>query len=193
MTARPNAAPSSARQYISLAMGAFGTMLDVALIVLGSALLGLAITVLLDGFELVNLAMELSTGAMLGSGLVIGIVGGFALGVASEGPLGRGRRSVGQPELNLLVARVIAVLIVGGGFLFLAGYLEDFAAELPVPFGVAVDIIRAVGTAGLTAVPILAVPLAWWARSGGLGSAVAADGDIPIMYLVWAITTMVLL
>lgn len=191
MTAPPSAAPSSARRHVALAMGAFGTMLDVALIVVGSALLGLAITVILDGFELINLAMELSTGAMLGSGLVIGIVGGFALGVASEGPLGRGRKTLASPETHILVARFVSALLVGGILIFAAGYLEEFAADLPEPFGIGVEIIRVVGVAGLTAVPILAVPLAWLVRTGRLGMAMAADGDIPIMYLVWAIATMV--
>ena len=191
MTAPPSAAPSAARRHIALALGAFGTMLDVALIVVGSALLGLAITVLLDGFELVNLAMDLSTGAMLGSGLVIGIVGGFALGVASEGPLGRGRRSLDSSETHILIARFVSALLVGGLLILGVGYLEDFAADLPEPFGISVEIIRVVGIGGLTAVPVIAVPLAWLTRTGRLGSAMAADGDIPIMYLVWAIAAMV--
>lgn len=193
MTAPPSAAPSSLRQQLTLAMGSFGTMLDVALIVAGSALLGLAATVILDGFDLVDLALDLSTGAMLGSGLVIGIVGGFALGVASEGPLGRGRRVLAHPEINILVARVVSALIVGGLLVILAGYVEPFAAELPEPFRIAVTIIDAVGTAGLTAVPLLGVPVALLVRSGRLGPILAGDGDIPLLYLVWAITTMVLL
>ena len=45
----------------------------------------------------------------------------------------------------------------------------------------------------MTAAPVLAVPLAWWIRSGALGAAVALDGDIPVLYFVWAISTMVLL
>lgn len=191
MTAPPSAAPGSARRHVALAMGTFGTMFDVALIVIGSALLGLAITVILDGFDLVNLAMDLSTGAMLGSGLVIGIVGGFALGVASEGPLGRGRRALASPETHILVARFLSALVVGAILVFGAGYLEDFAAGLPEPFGIGVDIIRVVGISGLTAVPLVAVPLAWLVRTGRLGTALAVDGDIPIMYLVWAIATMV--
>jgi hypothetical protein len=191
MTAPPSAAPSAARRHVALAMGTFGTMLDVALIVAGSALLGLAITVLLDGFELVNLAMDLSTGAMLGSGLVIGIVGGFALGVASEGPLGRGRRSLASPETHILLARIVSVVLVGAILVFGAGYLEEFATDLPEPFGIGVEIIRVVGIGGLTAVPLIAVPLAWLVRTGRLGTAMAADGDIPIMYLMWAIATMV--
>lgn len=193
MTARPDVAPTNFRHYLSLGMGAFGTMLDVALVVLGSLLLGLAAAVILDGFELVDIGLDLSTGAMLGSGLVIAIVGGFALGVASEGPLGRGRRLVGRDELEVLVARAVAAVVVGLLILLLRGYLTELVTELPAPFRVGVDAMRAVAVAGMTAVPILAVPLAWWIRSGGLGASFAADGDVPILYFVWAIATMILM
>jgi len=170
-----------------------GTMLDVALIVIGSALLGLAVAVLLDGFDLVSIGLDLSTGAMLGSSLVIGIVGGFALGVAAEGPLGRGRRSVGQNENHVLLARLVASLVVGLILLAVRNLIDEFLVELPVPFEIGAEIIQAAAVAGMTAVPVLAVPLAWWTRSGGFGTAMAADGDIPLMYFIWAVTTMFLL
>lgn len=193
MTSPPQAGQSTLRHQLALAWGALGTMLDVALIVVGSALLGLAVAVLLDGFELVTIGLDLSTGAMLGSSLVIGIVGGFALGVASEGPLGRGRRLVGYQETHILVARLVAAVAVGLILMVVRMLIEDFLAELPLPFGVAAEVIQAAAVAGVTAVPVLAVPLAWWTRSGGFGEAMAADGDIPIMYFVWAVATMILL
>lgn len=168
-------------------------MLDVALVVIGSALLGLAIAVLLDGFELVAIGLDLSTGAMLGSSLVIGIVGGFALGVASEGPLGRGRRSVGLNENHVLLARILAAVVVGLLLLVVRNLIDDYLADLPVPFDIGADVIQAAAVAGMTAVPVVAVPLAWWMRSGGFGAAVAVDGDIPLMYFIWAVATMVLL
>lgn len=193
MTSRPDVAPSNARQILRLALGAFGTMLDVALVVLGSALLGLAIAVLMDGFELVSIGLDLTTGAMLGSGLVIGIVGGFAIGVASEGPVGRGRRLVGFDELRILMARVVASVVVGALLLVVRNLVDEFVMDLPVPFLIGADAMRAVGVAGMTVVPLLAVPLAWWARSGYLGVAMAADADIPLMYFVWAVATMILI
>ena len=82
------------KRYGTLAFGAFGTMLDVGLMVLGTILVGLAIALLLAGFGLVDVIPEdLSTVAMLGSSLVIAVVGMFCLGVASEGPVGKGRAS----------------------------------------------------------------------------------------------------
>lgn len=168
-------------------------MLDVGLVVLGSLLLGLAATIVLDGFDLVDVGLDLSTGAMLGSGLVIAIIGGFALGVAAEGPLGRGRNLAGFAEVEVLVARVVMSVLVGLVFLFAQGYLVDLVEELPLPFRVGVDAIRAVAIAGMTAVPIIGVPLAMWIRSGAFGAALAADGDVPVLYFVWAITTMILM
>lgn len=193
MAVQPESPPSALRYYGSLGLGATGTMLDVGLVVLGSVLLGLAVAVILDGFDLVAIGLGLSTGEMLGSALVIGIVGGFALGIASEGPLGRNRRLIGYPEVEVLIARVLGVLIVGALLLVVRNYLMEPAAELPVPFSIGVEAIRAVAVAGLTAVPLLGIPLAWVTRSGYLGDAAAADGDIPILYFVWAVTTMLLL
>lgn len=185
--------PASFRRYSTLGIGAFGTMLDVALVVIGSIFLGLTAAVVLDGFGLVRIGLGLSTGAMLGSALVIGILGGFALGVASEGPLGRGRSLVGFTETEVLVARVVSVMVVGTLLVLLERYARGIVAELPFPFGVAASALRAVGLAALTAVPFVAIPLAWWARSGGLGDTLAADADIPLMYFVWAVATMILL
>lgn len=193
MTAGPDAPASPVRHYLTLGLGAAGTMFDVALVVLGSVLLGLAAAVLLDGFGLVTLGLDLSTGAMLGSALVIGIVGGFALGIASEGPLGRGRRLIGYAEVEVGVARLVAGLLVGAILMLLASYLGDLVVDLPVPFEIAIGAMRAVGVAGMTVVPLVGIPLAWTARSGYLGAAFALDGDIPILYMVWAVTTMAIL
>lgn len=193
MTSPPPAAPTNTRQQLALVWGAVGTMFDVAMVVLGTALIGLAAAVLLDGFELVSIGLDLSTGAMLGSSLVIGVVGGFALGIASEGPLGRGKRSVGEHENQLLVARFAAAIVIGLVLLLIHGILDGYTEDLPRPFQIGVASIRAVAIGGLTAVPLVGVPLAWWARSGGLGQGLMRDGDIPIIFLIWAVTTMVAL
>lgn len=113
--------------------------------------------------------------------------------MASEGPLGRNRRLVGYDELEVLVARVLAAVVVGALLLIAHRYLAGPAAQLPLPFQVGVDSIRSVAIAGMTAVPVVGVPLAWWARSGYLGESIAADADIPLLYLVWAVTTMILM
>lgn len=193
MTIRHDAPPSSARHYLGLAGSVGGTMLDVALLVVGSVLIGLAVAVILDGFDLVDVGLDLSTGGMLGSGLVVAIVGGFALGLASEGPLGRGRVAIGHREVEIAVGRAIASVVVGLGLLVLHGILEGVVADLPRPFTLGVESLRAAALSGLFVVPLLGVPLSWLVRSGGLGSSFVVDADVPVLYFVWAIATMLFL
>jgi len=100
---------------------------------------------------------------------------------------------IGYDEVEILIARLVTAVVVGFLILIARGYLVDLVVDLPVPFRVGIDAMRAVAIAGMTAVPILAVPLAWWVRSGAFGASFAADGDIPILYFIWAIATMVLM
>ena len=123
------------KRYAILGYGAVGTMLDVGLMVLGSLLVGFAVSVLLAGFEIVNvIPEEMSSGAMLASALVLGVVGLFCLGVASEGPLGRGRRLVGFKLWEVGVGRILAVLGVGFAAFFAYDVLLGLIDDLPVPF-----------------------------------------------------------
>jgi hypothetical protein len=178
------------KRYAILGYGALGTMLDIGLMVLGSLLVGLAVSVLLAGFDVVNVIQDLSTGAMLGSALVLAVIGLFCLGVAAEGPLGRGRDLVGFKLWEIGAGRIIAVLIVGWVFLFVHGLLGDSLDGLPLPITTGAAGIRAVGVAGLTVVPLVGVPLALVARWYPEGPEWLPSTDVPIMFVVWAIATM---
>ena len=109
---------AAAKRYAILAYGSFGTMLDVGLMVIGSLLVGLAVSVVLAGFGIVNVIQDLSTGAMLASSLVLAVIGLFCLGVAAEGPLGRGQRLVGFKLWEIGLGRIIAIFVVGLFLLF---------------------------------------------------------------------------
>jgi hypothetical protein len=178
------------KRYAILGYGALGTMLDIGLMVLGSLLVGLAVSVLLAGFNLVNVIQDLSTGAMLGSALVLSVIGLFCLGVAAEGPLGRGRDLVGFKLWEIGAGRIIAALVVGWAFLFVHGLLGDALDGLPLPITTGADGIRAVGVAGLTVVPLVGVPLALVARWYPDGPDWLPSTDVPIMFVVWAVATM---
>lgn len=178
------------RRYAILGYGALGTMLDIGLMVLGSLLVGLAVSVLLAGFDLVNVIQDLSTGGMLGSALVLAVIGLFCLGVAAEGPLGRGRDLVGFKLWEIGAGRIIAALIVGWAFLFVHGLLGDTLDGLPLPITTGAEGIRAVGVAGLTVVPLVGVPLALVARWYPDGPDWLPSIDVPIMFVVWAVATM---
>jgi hypothetical protein len=178
------------RRYAILGYGAFGTMLAIGLMVVGSLLVGLAVSVLLAGFDLVDVIQDLSTGAMLGSALVLSVIGLFCLGLAAEGPLGRGRDLVGFKLWEIGLGRVIAVLVVGWVLIVAHGLIGDAVDGLPIPITTGADGIRAAGVAGLTVMPLLGVPLALVARWYPDGPEWLPSIDVPIMFVVWAVATM---
>ena len=187
--ARPDSR-AMARRYAILAYGSFGTMLDVGLMVLGSLLVGLAVSVVLAGFDLVNVIQDLSTGAMLASSLVLTVIGLFCIGVAAEGPLGRGRRLVGFQLWEIGVGRIVAVFVVGLLFLLIHGLVDGPVEGLPIPITTGVDGIRAVGVSGMTVMPLIGVPAALAARLYRDGPTWLQTADLPMMFVVWAVATM---
>ena len=182
--------PQPFRYYFTLAVGVFRTGLDVAMLVVGTGLVGLAITILLDGFEIVDLDLGMGIGGTLGAALVIGVCGGFALGVASEGRYGMARSLEGFPLLEVAIGRVVAIVIMAFLLLFAAGRLEPVIVDLPYPFTVAVEVIRSVGGSGFVAA-FVGVPAAWGIRRGlnrlGWGRAFV----IPTLYFIWLVSALV--
>jgi len=182
------------KRYAILAYGAIGTMADVGLMVLGSLLVGLAVAVLLGGFGLFEVtADELSTGEMLISAIVLAVVGLFCLGVAAEGPLGRGRRLVGFKIWEVGIGRTLAVFSVGFVGLLLYDFLGGLLEDVPSPLYKGVEGFRAVGIAGMTVMPLLGVPLSILVRSAPESYAWVRQADIPIMFVVWAVSSMMIL
>ncbi|HEU5112292.1 MAG TPA: hypothetical protein VFU96_03180 [Acidimicrobiia bacterium] len=181
---------AAAKRYAILAYGSFGTMLDVGLMVIGSLLVGLAVSVVLAGFDIVNVVQDLSTGAMLASSLVLAVIGLFCLGVAAEGPLGRGRRLVGFKLWEIGLGRIVAVFVVGLLFLLVHNLVDGAVEGLPSPVTTGVAGIRAVGVAGMTVMPLLGVPIALAARWYPDGPDWLRSTEIPIMFVVWTVATM---
>ena len=182
------------KRYAILAYGAVGTMADVGLMVLGSLLVGLAIAVLLGGFGLVDVtAEELSTGEMLISAIVLAVVGLFCLGVAAEGPLGRGRRLVGFKVWEVGIGRTLAVFGVGLVALLLYDFIGGLLEDVPSPLYKGAEGFRAVGVAGMTAMPLLGVPLSLLVRAAPDSYAWVRQADVPVMFVVWAVASMVIL
>ena len=182
--------PQPFRYYLALGIGTFRTGLDLAMLVLGTGLLGLAAATLLDGFEIIDLALDSGIGATLGAALVIGVCGGFALGIASEGRYGTARSVDGFPSLEVAVGRILAIGIMSFVLLWAAGMLDSVVAELPYQFAVAVAVVRTVGATGLFAA-LLGVPAAWGIRRGldrlGWGSKL----EMPTLYLIWLVAALI--
>jgi hypothetical protein len=182
------------KRYAILGYGAFGTMADVGLMVLGSLLVGLALAVLIGGFGLAEVTtQELSTGAMLISAIVLAVVGLFCLGLAAEGPLGRGRRLVGFKLWEVGIGRTLAVFLVGLIALLLYNFIGGLLDSVPGPIYQGLEGFRVVGVAGMTAMPLLGVPLSLAARAAADSYVWARRAEIPVMFVVWAVTALVIL
>lgn len=182
------------KRYAILAYGAFGTMADVGLMVLGSLLVGLSLAVLLGGFGLVDVTTQnLSTGAMLISAIVLAVVGLFCLGVASEGPLGRGRRLVGFKLWEVGIGRTISVFLVGLIALLLYNFIAGLLESVPAPLYKGAEGFRAVGVTGMTVMPLLGVPLSLLVRAAPEDYLWARNADIPVMFVVWTVAAMLTL
>lgn len=182
------------KRYAILAYGAIGTMADVGMMVLGSLLVGLAVAVLLAGFGLADVTSDnLSTGEMLISAIVLAVIGLFCLGVASEGPLGRGRRLVGFKVWEVGIGRTIAVFLAGLVAIVLYRFIGGLLESVPSPIWKGTEGFRAVGIAGMTVMPLLGVPLSLLVRSAPQQVAWLKQADIPVMFIVWAIASMFIL
>jgi len=182
------------KRYALLAYGAFGTMLDVGLMVLGTILVGLAIALLLAGFGLVDvIPEELSTVELLGSSLVLAVIGLFCLGVASEGPVGRGRRLVGYKLWEVGVGRAIAVFVVGLLAVLAEGFITGLLDGLPLPIHQGVEGLRAVGVVGMVVMPVLGVPVSIFMRWAPERWPGFPNLEFPAMYVVWALAAMIVL
>jgi hypothetical protein len=140
----------------------FGVVGDTFLAVVGAALVALGVAVVLDAFDVVEIGFPGTTGAQLGSGLVIGVLGLFALGVASEGPMTG--PVIDWPDVELAIARVAAVLAVSGLGLIATRFVAAPAADLGYPFELGVAALSSASLAGFFVALPLGVGGGWLMR-----------------------------
>ena len=184
--AQPSTA-SQARRLLGLGLHTLGTSFDVGLLVVGTGLVGLAIAVLLDGFDVMEIGLSDSTGSMLGSGLVIAVFGAFALGVAVEGPIGYSSRRRGTfNDIEVAIAGVVGALVAGLVLVLIANYARGFIDELPMAFDFGVTVIHSAGRAGMTAGLFLGVPALWGVRELWGHNAWIEEVELPIFYAIWS-------
>ena len=167
-----------------------GTTLDVGLLVVGTALVSLAIVVLLDGFDVLDVGLTRSTGEMLGSGLVIAVFGAFALGVAVEGPIRALRTRTGS-EMEMLLIRAASLVVVGGLLLLIGRIIDGYVDDLPAMFGIANDVLVATGVAGLTATLVLGAGALWGLRRFYADRPWLDLIELPVLYSLWVIGTLI--
>lgn len=189
-TSRPRL--STLRYYATLSVSAGRALLDLGMMVVGVGLVGLGFAVLLRGMALIDPTLELSTGAVLVSSLVLGVSGAFALGVTSEGGMRAARRLIGGfHPLEAAAARVVAAALVGILLLVVAGRLGPLVADLPFPLQVGVAAVHAAGAAAFVVAP-LGTALVWLLVDWLHWDAVVPGLDVPVVFLVWAVAAMML-
>lgn len=180
------------RYYTRLAINSFATMLDLGLYTVGAALVGYGVAVLLVGFGVVEAESDLSTGTVLVSALVLGVVGTFSMGIASEGPVRRASSFVPHNDYERAIGRAVSSFIVAMIFAAVADRLGRFADDVSPPLMTGIELIRTTGRAALWPVPLIGVPLAWAIhRTRILGDA-AEETDLPIMFATWVIAVILL-
>lgn len=184
--------PQPVRYYVRLAAGAFRTMLDIGMLALGTGMVGLAMAVVLDALDLADIGLPLSTTSLLGSALVIAVIGAFALGIASEGGYGAAQSVDRYPSLEVAVGRLIGAILVSLILLVVASRTESFASEFSLPLRASHEMLRAVGSAGSLAVPFVGVPVAYLVRRAVERARVGIQLELPLLYLVWTVTTLIL-
>ncbi len=180
-------ARSQLRRLLGLGAHTLGTSFDVGLLVVGTALVGLAAAVLLDGFDVVEIGLTESTGSMLGSGLVIAVFGAFALGVAVEGPIGYSTRRRGTfTDIEVAIAGALGALVTGLVLFLIGGFAGQYVDELSQPFDFGVTVIRSAGSAGMTFALFLGVPALWGVRELWGHNSWIEEVELPIFYAIWA-------
>jgi len=182
--------PQGFAYYFRLVAGTFRTMLDIGMLALGTGSVGLTAAVVLDAFDLVDIGLPLSTSSMLGSALVVGVVGAFALGIASEGGYGAQESVRTYPSLEVAIGRLVSAVVVGVILLVVAARLEEFVSGFSLPVRAGLEMVRATGAAGTYIVPIVGVPVSHLVRT--YGGRVGYDFQLPVMYVVWAVAAVAL-
>jgi hypothetical protein len=181
------------RYYTRLAINSFATMLDLGLFTLGAALVGVGLAVLLAGFDVVDADLDLSTGSVLVSALVLGVVGTFSMGIASEGPVRRASTFVPHNDYERAIGRAIASFVVGLILIAVADRLARFTDDVSAPLVTGIELVRTTGRAALWPVPLIGVPLAWGIHRSRILGESAEELDLPIMFATWVVAVILFL
>ncbi len=178
------------RYWARLLAAVFRSMLDVAMLVVGSGLVSLGIVVLLDGFGLVSVGLGLSTGGMLATSLVLGIVGAFAFGVASEGWFGASKGPVPRGPEHVAIARVASSLVLGWLLWLGSRQLSGLVADLAYPMAVGQEVVRGTGVSGMIVVPVVGVGGAFLLHRSLRRAGFGPDVELGMIYFVWVLATV---
>jgi len=181
------------RRWLSLIGHGFASMFDLLMLTAGSALIGLAITVLLDGFGVRTLALTNNAGSMFGSALLIAVFGSFALGVANEGPIGHGIYAARLAPLELAMVRALAITTLSLVGVWAAGSIPGLVEELPYPFELTAVAVEQVSRAGLFFALLIGVPATYAMRFFFADRIKGEDWELPVILVIWFLGAMILI
>jgi hypothetical protein len=177
---------SPMRRRLRLFWRVLGTTFDVGLMVVGTALVAFAAVILLDGFEVIDRGLTATTGAMLGSSLVIAVFGAFAIGVAVEGPV-KELRELSANEIELAAARGLALVLTGVVLLIVGRLGLGYVGDLPIVFEQSLQIVVASGIAGFTWTLVVGLAALWGVRRVFADRGWLDQIELPLLYAVWAV------
>lgn len=181
------------RRWISLSVRAAVTVVNVGFLVIGTGMVSIGLTVMLNGLGVLDLVLVDDLGQSLAVGLVLAMIGGFALGVAVEGPIGTSPPAPTTKPWEALVASVPSMLL----FVWFLTLVERLADRFLLPyselFAWVSAHIGAVRQAGLVTGLLVGVPMMWAMRQFLVPKAPLLVGASPgALYVVWMIGVVAL-
>ena len=155
---------SEVRRWINLSVRSAFTIADIGFLVVGTGLVCIGVAFMANGLGVLDLLIESDLGQGLAVGLVITMIGGFAIGVAVEGPIGFTAPAPNTKPWESLVAAVPSVFL----FVWLLGLVERIADRFLLPYSELFAYVSAhlntVQQAGVTTALVVGVPVMWAMR-----------------------------
>ena len=155
---------SEPRRWMVLSGRSAFVVIGVGFLVTGTGLVGIGIALLLNGFGVVELVVDDNLGQALAVGLVISMMGGFFVGIATEGPIGHAVRVPSTKSWESVVAAVPALFV----FIWATGGMERISDRLLVPYSdhflFVASYFNAVQRGGITSGLLVGLPLMWAVR-----------------------------
>lgn len=123
------------------------TILGIGLLVAGTGMVGAGVAILLSGFGVVDVGLTPDLGTSLAVGLVVALIGAFAIGLAVEGAIGYRAREFEIRSWEVPITAIPPFFIAIWVANRLAALAEHFLADFHDGFVVIPAQLRAVATA----------------------------------------------
>lgn len=154
----PVAKGSEFRRWVSILAYYAGSVVNVALLVVGTGLAAAGIATILDGFGIVDISIADDLESALAVGLVTSVLGGFAIGLAVEGPIGHRFRGFWARPWERTVAHVVPVIVASWALGVIADLVAPRLSQFPEGFAIIPSFIDSVAYAGFRSALLIGIP-----------------------------------